>query len=87
MFPVGFSAVSITIRMRTELLAVDGALGEAAFGEFHSSGAGTDQHVPEGLVGCGDSDRAIWYLSGGHWLPLRILQHETAKQFYYSSCK
>lgn len=59
MFPVGFSAVSITIRMTTELLAVDGALGEAALGEFHSSGAGTDQPVPEGLVGCGDNDRSI----------------------------
>lgn len=47
----------------------------------------SDQPVLEGLVGCGGNEKAVWYLVGGHWVPLSILQHEITRQFCYSSCK
>lgn len=56
--------------------AVKGALGDGSTWRLPLLwGWDSAQPVPEDLVGCGGNDKAVWYLSGGHWLPLSILQH------------
>lgn len=80
MFPVGFSAVSQTVKLRTELMVLEGALGDGSTWSLALLwGWDSDQPVPEDLVRCGGNDRAVWYLSEGHWLPLRILKHEITR--------
>jgi len=64
------------------LLIVEGALGEgSAWGLPTPLGLGLrPQPAAAGLVGWGGSAKAVWYVSGGHCIPLRILQHGIARQ-------
>lgn len=84
----GFPAVSITVKIRTELVVLEGALGDGSTWRLPLLwGWDSDLPVPEDLVRCGGNHMAVWYLSEGHWLPLRILKHVITRQSWYSSCK